>query len=183
MSNKKTYLFLAEGFEEIEALAVVDLLRRASIDVDMVSISDSLEVIGGHNIKVLADKSFKDIEDFSCDMLILPGGGLGVENLKKFEPLNKLLVDYNNRNKFIAAICAAPSILGKLNILRGRRVSCYPGFEEQLTGAETTFDAVSFDSNIITSRGPGTAILFALKIIDVLAGHQVSEKIKDEIIF
>lgn len=184
---KRVHVFLAVGFEEVEAVTVIDLVRRAGIEVITVSISDSKEVEGAHGIVILADKTYAEAEgelkNFASDMLILPGGGQGVENLKAHAPLNELLVAYNSRNKHLAAICAAPSVLGKLKLLKGKKASSYPGFEEQLLGADTSFDAVSQDGNITTSRGAGTAIAFSLKITEVLAGPEVSEKIKDEIIY
>lgn len=171
------YLFLADGFEEIEALATVDILRRADIEVKTVSISDDYEVRGTHDIIVSADILFKDI-DSNPDLIILPGGLPGTTNLRNFSPLCDMIVRMNEEGKLLAAICAAPSVFGELGILEGKKATCYPGFEETLKGAEILKDAVVHDDNVITSRGAGTAHLFAFRIVEILKDINTAEKLK-----
>jgi len=161
----KVYIFLAEGFEEIEALTVVDLLRRAQIEINMVSITGSLQVTGSHQISVMADVLFEDAKFDDADMLVLPGGLPGTINLMKHEGLDKLLRKFHSESKNMAAICAAPTILGNKGLLEGKKATCYPGCENELTGSTVLYDDVVIDGNIITSRGLGTAIDFALAII------------------
>lgn len=177
----KVKLFLAEGFEEVEALTVIDLLRRVGIDISMVSITDCLEVIGAHHIQVRADELFIDVDFSHADMLILPGGMPGTKNLSTHNDLITLLKQYDKENKMIAAICAAPSVLGMNDILRGKKATCYPGFEEQLLGATYEDSVVVVSRNIITSKGLGTAIDFSLSIIGHLLGNEVSEELSKSI--
>lgn len=174
------YVFLADGFEEIEALTVVDLLRRASVDVTTVSITENILVHGAHGIDVMADILFKD--DLSeADMLVLPGGGQGTKNLLAHEGLKGLLIDYEKKSRYLAAICAAPSILGTHGLLKGKRAICYPGFEDKLTGAIVTNDKVVVDGKFITSKGPGTSIEFSLELIKILCGEETANEILDGI--
>jgi len=177
----KVYIFLADGFEEIEGLTVVDLLRRADIDITMVSISGRPEIVGSHNIIVKSDMLFEDADFSDADMLVLPGGKVGTDNLAAHEGLDRLLKDFASKGKLLAAICAAPSILGKKGLLKGKKAICYPGFEEYLTGAVVTDDAVVTDGNIITSKGLGTAIDFALAIIKKLKTEADAAKIASSI--
>lgn len=177
INMSKVYIFLADGFEEIEGLTVVDLLRRAGIDIDMVSISGSLEVLGGHNITVKADMLFEDGDYLDADMLVLPGGKVGTDNLAAHEGLDRLLRDFASKSKLLAAICAAPSVLGSKGLLDGKKAICYPGFEGYLKGATITDEAVVTDGNVITSKGMGTAIDFALAIIKKLKTEEEAEKI------
>lgn len=167
----KVYIFLADGFEEIEGLTVVDLLRRAGIDITMVSITGKLEINGSHRIVVKSDILFEDADFSDADMLVLPGGKKGTDNLLAHEGLDRLLRDFASKGKLLSAICAAPSVLGKKGLLKGRKAICYPGFEEHLTGADITDKAVVADGNIITSKGMGTAIDFSLEIIKTLKGE------------
>ena len=151
---KKVFAFLADGFEEVEALAVIDLLKRAKIDTVMVSIMDTLTVTGAHKIQVIADKLYSEIDYKEADLLFLPGGGTGTKNLKAHKELAAALLDFAaDENKRIAAICAAPSVLGSLGILKGKKATCYPGFEEQLLGAEVVTDGVVTDGRITTAKG------------------------------
>ncbi len=171
-TKSSTAIFLATGFEEIEALTTVDLLRRAGIEVDMISISNKLEVEGGHGICVKANNKIENIDFDSYDAFILPGGMPGTTNLGENKRLMKELVEQNQKEKLVAAICAAPSLLGKIGILKGKNACCYPGYEKELLGANVRTHAVERDENIITSRGAGTAIDFALEIITTLAGEE-----------
>jgi len=178
----KIYLHLAEGFEEIEALTVVDVLRRAKIEVETVSITGSKEIRGGHNITVTADKVFAEIDYDNGDMIVLPGGMPGTKNLQEHSGLIEKIKEYEQQDKWIAAICAAPMILGKLGILNDRAATCYPGCESELTGANFSTDPVVQSDRIITSRGPGTALLFALKIVEVLNGADEAKLLKESML-
>lgn len=171
------YLFLAEGFEEIEALTVVDLLRRAEIDIATVSITGTKKITGSHQITVEADALFEDHNYSDAQMLVLPGGMPGTKYLGEHVGLVQLLKETNEQNKEIAAICAAPSILGVNGILKGKRATCFPGFEDKLFEAIPTGNKVEIDKNIITGKGMGTAIDFSLKIIEKLKGKVLADKI------
>ena len=175
------YLFLAEGFEEIEALCPVDMLRRAGIEVKSVSITDNKEVIGAHGISTTADITFMDVDVTDADMLILPGGMPGTKNLLAHEPLVSMLKVFGGCGGEIAAICAAPMILGNIGLLSGKRATCYPGFENELKGAIVSKDKVVVDQNIITAQGMGAAIDFSCAIIDKLLGEGKGAPIKEAI--
>lgn len=180
---KKVYVFLANGFEEIEALTVVDMLRRAKIETVTVSVEKSKTVVGSHEIPVIADVKFSETDFSDGSMAVLPGGLAGTNGLKAHKGLAGLLLEYNAKKKMIAAICAAPSVLGGLGILRERHATCYPGFENQLTGAVALKDAVVRDGNIITSRGMGTAIDFSAAIIEVLADEETATELLGKIMY
>jgi len=175
--NKKVYLFLADGFEEIEALTVTDLLRRIRVDVEMVSIDGSLAVKGAHGIEVKADVLFEDASFDDGDMLVLPGGMPGTRNLLNHEGLEKLIHIYNVEEKYLAAICAAPSVFGAFGILEGKKATCFPGFEQKLKGAKVINDRVVADGHVITSRGMGTAIDFGLKLVELLADEETASEL------
>lgn len=177
---KKVNVYLAEGFEEVEALTVVDYLRRAEINVDMVSVTGELMVKGAHEIVVKADSLFD--ENTYADMVVLPGGMPGTLYLKEHEGLRKLLLKYNAENKNIAAICAAPTVLGSNGILKDKKAVCYPGMEDGLNCIEVPEEKVVTDGNITTSKGPGTAVIFALRLISILRGKEVENKIRKSII-
>lgn len=176
-------VFLADGFEEIEGLTVVDLLRRAGVDTQMVSIKEERMVTGSHQISVLADVCFKEADFSGTELLVLPGGMPGTKNLGAYSPLTDLLVQFYNEGKQVAAICAAPSVLGDLGILKGKKAACYPGFEERLTGAEVVFDKVAVDGNVTTSRGMGTAIPFALSLVEQLVSKEKAAELKKGIVY
>lgn len=180
---KQVSVFLADGFEEIEGLTVVDILRRAGVRVDTVSVTGDKTIHGAHQIDVQADFLFEEMDFEQADMLVLPGGMPGTLNLMNHKGLQELLKAYHEKGRYIAAICAAPSIFGRLGFLKGRRACCYPSFEEKLEGAEVVCDPVSVDGHIITSRGMGTAILFALKLTALLCGEEKAEEIGRSIIF
>ena len=173
----KVYVFFANGFEEIEALTVVDMLRRAEVETVMVSIMPEKTVLGAHNIPVVADGLFEDYNYSDGDMLVLPGGMPGTNNLMAHEGLRDELFVYCDAQKYMAAICAAPSVLGMNGMLRGKKATCYPGFEDKLLGAEVTKERVVTDGNIITSKGMGTAIDFAAAMIEVLCGEEVAQNV------
>ena len=178
-------LFLADGFEEIEALTTVDMCRRAKINVTTVSVMDSLDVMGSHVIPVRADMLFDDVKFDDYDMLVLPGGGTGTENLEKCDKLLNLLKKADGDGKFIAAICAAPRIPGKLGMLEGRKACCYPGNEKYLAGAQIMNDSMKAvtDGRFITGRGMGASIEFAAEIIAKLKGSDESSRILQKIMY
>lgn len=179
---KKVNIYLAEGFEEIEAITVVDVLRRADIDVRMISITGSKTVSGAHGITITADKVFEDADSLSADMIVLPGGMPGTRHLGEHIGLKEVILDFAGRNKLIAAICAAPSILGKMGLLEKKKAVCFPGFEETLKGAVIGEDIISQEGNFITSKGPGTAIYFALRLVELLADQETSEELREGMI-
>ncbi len=179
----QTAVFFAEGFEEVESLTVVDLLRRALIDTMMVSVTGKKEVIGSHGIIVTTNQLIEDVNFDSLSMLILPGGMPGTKNLDNCAILKKQILEFNEKDKYIAAICAAPMVLGHLGVLQGKKACCYPGYEKDLLGAKAVEYKAVVDGNIITGRGVGTAIDFALAIIAELKGKQEAEHIAASIIF
>ena len=158
----KTGIFLADGFEEIEALTVVDLLRRAGIDITTYSIMGKKQVMGSHNIAVEADELLENCDFDALDMVILPGGMPGTRNLDECKALTDAVVAFNGAGKTLAAICAAPTVYGRLGLLKGKKACCYPGREGDLIGADVQMSEVTVDGNFITSRGMGTAIPFGL---------------------
>lgn len=175
------YTFLADGFEEIEALSVVDILRRAEIEVKMISVYDKKEVTGAHGIKVVADDIISNISD--ADLIFLPGGLPGVTNLEASHKVMEILKKHLSVGKYIAAICAAPSILGKLGVLKGKKAVCYPSFEKYLDGAEVLKDKVVIDDVFITSRGAGTASELGFAIVELLKDRETAVKLKTGMIY
>ena len=169
------YIFLDNGFEEIEAITTIDLLRRANIALTTVSVTNTQNVLGAHNIEVKADTLFQDVDFSDAEMLILPGGAT---NLIECKSLCDLLVQHNEQEKLIAAICAAPSVLGRLGILQGKQATCYPGFEHYL--GESYIDGLVVESkNIITAKGPGLSSDFAFCIIEKIANSEVADQVYD----
>lgn len=176
------YVFLANGFEEIEAITPIDLLRRAGVDVTSVGVTGKT-VEGSHKIKVDADITIDEVTTDGLEMIVLPGGNPGYKNLES----NKTVVDYINFAKdndlYVSAICAAPSILGRLGILEGKNATVYPGMEDELKGANYEKQEVVVDGKIITSRGAGTAIAFAGALIAALKGEDEAQAILDSIVY
>lgn len=183
INMKKTGVFLADGLEEIEGLTVVDILRRAGVEVVTISVSGKKEVTGAHQITVLADELFEQADFAKLDGVVLPGGMPGTTNLMNHEGVNRILEQFAAEGKLIAAICAAPSVLGQAGLLAGRRAACYPGFEEKLTGAVVSAEPVVQDENIITSRGMGTAISFALSLTAYFLGQEKADEIGTSILW
>ena len=165
----KVYTFLADGMEEVECLGVCDVLARAGVEVKLVSVMGRRQVTGSHGFTVTADALFEEITD-DADVLFLPGGLPGADHLRDHEGLAAMLKAHGAAGKRLAAICAAPGVLGGLGLLEGRRATCFPGFEEELDGAEVTGELVTTDGNIITARGAGAAMLFGAAICDKLRG-------------
>lgn len=160
---------LADGFEEIEAVTVIDVLRRAGIGVTSVFLRKN-PVIGSHAIAVTADKSIDDIQLSEFDCIVLPGGMPGSSNLKEDARVIGIIREFAGSGKITAALCAAPLVLGHAGVLAGKRATCFPGFEDQMTGAIAVADPVVRDGRVITGKGPGCAIPFALELVAVLAG-------------
>lgn len=173
----KALVFFAEGFEEIEALATVDILRRGEVVVETISITGNKQVTGAHRIPVVADYLFEEADLRSADILVLPGGIPGSTNLNAYGPLKDLLMEYHKQGKYIAAICAAPLVLGGLGLLQGKNAICYPGVEPQLTGATIVDEAVVQDGKIITAKGPALALLFGLKLVSLLQGQKKADEV------
>lgn len=176
-------VFLADGFEEVEALIVVDLLRRASINVEMVSTKSDLRVTGAHGIAIYADSLFREGAYADCDMMFLPGGMPGTSNLIENEELAHEIRRFEKGGKYLAAICAAPSVYGNLGLLKGKKATCYPGFEDRLIGAQIVADKVVRDGIFLTSRGAGTAMDMALEIIKIFEGQGKADEIAKSIIY
>jgi 4-methyl-5(b-hydroxyethyl)-thiazole monophosphate biosynthesis len=183
ITMKKVALFLANGFEEIEALGTVDVLRRAEILVQTVSISDELKVTGAHNVTVFADRLFTDIDFSTIDVLILPGGMPGAKNLNEHQGVKEQIKTFVAKEKYVAAICAAPMVLGELGLLKGKKATCYPGFESQLIGANITGENVTVDGTIITGKGPGFMFDFALQLVEIIAGKETRKKVAEGLLW
>lgn len=174
------YAFLANGFEEVEAIAAVDVIRRAGIDIATVGIGAKC-VTGSHGITVVCDldEAQADINNF--DGVLLPGGMPGTLNLEKSETVNKFLDKAFETDRLICAICAAPSILGHKNMLQGKRAVCFPGFESELFGATVTDAYVETDCNIITAKGMGSAVDFGLAVAEAIMGCEIALKLKESL--
>ena len=180
---KKTIMLFAEGFEEVEALTVVDLLRRAEIGCDMAAIADTDTVTGSHGIAVRTDTTLANVDCAGYDAILLPGGQPGTRNLAADARVTAALQAAHAAGKLTAAICAAPTVLAKAGLLDGRRAVCYPGMEDQLTGRCGGDGPVEVDGTVITSRGVGTAIPFALAIVEYFAGAQKAHELAHAIVF
>ncbi len=175
------YAFLATGLEEVECLGVVDILRRGDIEVKLVSVTGEKLVTGSHNITIQADALIADVDFAQAELLFLPGGVPGTPNLAACQVLCTQLKEFAAAGKGLAAICAAPSVLGQLGLLEGKQATCYPGWEEQLTGAITVGNGVVTDGNVTTARGLGYAIDLGLELVRRLKGAELAQEIKDAI--
>ena len=183
MSNKKCAIFFADGLEEIEGLTVVDMLRRAEVDIDIVSVSGSKAITGSHKIRIEADRLFEEIDPLGYDMLILPGGMPGTKNLTEHAALGAALKDATAEGRYLAAICAAPSVLGQLGLLEGKHATSYPGWDAKMPGCIYETQSVVTDGNITTSRGMGTALAFAARLADILKGEGTGQKLLDSVMY
>ncbi len=177
------YIFLADGFEEIEGLTVVDILRRGGVDIRTVSVEGRKNIEGSHGIRLEADCVLEETDFSDAAMFVLPGGMPGTLHLGECRPLTDMLLKANEEGKLIGAICAAPSVLGDLGILDGREAVCYPGFEERLKEAVIGNEKVIVSGNVITSRGMGTAIPFALALLALMKNQETADKIGKGIIY
>lgn len=171
------YCFLADGFEEIEALATIDILRRAGIPVTMVGVRGEL-IRGSHQLFIQADAKLGEFEpDARMQGVILPGGMPGVRNLDADEDVHRAIEYCAKHHLYICAICAAPSIIGRMGLLKGRSATCFPGFEEALDGAHVTGDKVVVDGNYITAKGAGCALDFGFAIVEQVCGKEKAEAV------
>lgn len=181
---KESFVFLADGFEDIEALTVIDLLRRAGMPVKTVSIASSLQVKSAHGITITADEAFDDKLFVNPEWLILPGGMPGATNLYEFAPLGELLRRHSGNGGHIAAICAAPAVvLGQLGLLEGEKATCYPGFGNLLKGAEAVDAPVVVSGKFVTASGPAKAMAWVLEIIRVQCGLQKMEEVASGLLY
>lgn len=175
---KRALVFLAEGFEEVEAVTPVDFLRRAGIEVVTVAVGDRKTVAGARGIPVVADKTAAEAAGLACDAVVLPGGMPGSKNLAASGEVDAVVREAAAKGKLIAAICAAPVVvLASKGLLAGKRFTCFPGMEKEAAGATWREEPVVVDGNLITSRGPGTAALFALAVIEYVLGRDAAEKV------
>lgn len=173
------YVIFADGFEEVESMTIVDYLRRGNVEVYMVSNTDTLEITGAHGVKMQADIKFSDADFDKCEMIVLPGGLPGADYLRENLELREEIRRFDGEGKKIAAICAAPRVLGAAGVLEGRTATCYPGCEDGLGNCRYIEDEpVVTDGNITTSRGPSTAVWFALELLKILKGKTVMQEVK-----
>ena len=177
---KKVYVFLADGFEDVEALIPVDVLRRGGVDVTTVSISDFPLITSAHGVNIEADIMFEQGDFSDADLIFLPGGMPGASNLFAHKGVCKVVVDQFAAGRKVAAICAAPGVvLGQLGILEGKKATCYPGFEQMLDGATYTADLVTVDGNVTTAEGPAAAFPFAYELLAQLVDKKTSDQIAE----
>ena len=180
--KKKIAVHLAYGFEEIEAISIIDVLRRADLDVVVVSVTGKTEITGAHQIKVIADILYEEVNYEEVYMIVLPGGMPGAANLDAHVGLKHEIRKFVTENKQLAAICAAPLVFGNLGILEGKQAVCYPGFEGYLKGAEVLKTPIAECGNIITGRGPGVAIQFALKIVEKVVSVEKAQLLSSQML-
>jgi 4-methyl-5(b-hydroxyethyl)-thiazole monophosphate biosynthesis len=174
---------MADGCEEVEALSVVDILRRAGIDTPLISVMGRKEIVGSHDIHILADKLIEEVDFEEADMIFLPGGIPGTPNLKANKLLCDKLMEFNDNGKLLAAVCAAPSIFGELGLLKGKKATCYPGFEVALLGANAVKERVVTDGNITTSRGLGTSLELGLRLMEILKSKEAADDMARKVQF
>lgn len=179
---KKIAVFIANGNEETEIIATIDVLRRANLPAFLISISSEKEIITSHQIKISADFLFEEVDFSQYQMLVLPGGVQGVEIMKKHESLKQLLQQFYNEHKYIAAICAAPTILSDLNFLSDKKATCYPTFSKKMKCIQSN-ENVIFEKNIITAKSVAYSLELGLKIVEVLCGKEKSNEIAQQMIF
>ena len=166
---KRVLIPIASGFEEIEALAVVDILRRAGIEVVMAGTIDN-PIEGRNRINIISDISLDSVKNQDFDMIVLPGGAAGTDNLKKDPRIKEIVERLYKKGKFTAAICAAPTVLSAIGITAGKNITSHPSVRDKLTREKVSDERVVVDGNIVTSQGPGTAIEFAFKLVELLLG-------------
>ncbi|MBR6700276.1 MAG: DJ-1/PfpI family protein [Firmicutes bacterium] len=180
--DKKVFVHLAEGFEEIEALATIDILIRGEIDTVIVSVTGDPIVRSVRGIGVVCDKLYEEVDYDDCQMIVLPGGIPGVDNLGAHEGLCEQLASFKEQDKWIAAICAAPIILHNNGLIEGKTVTCFPGCGDDFDEATVLTDKVVVDDKLITSQGPGTAIEFGLKIVEMLKGNEMADYVRGRLL-
>lgn len=174
----KVYVCMAQGLEEVECLAVVDILKRGGVEVELVSMGEELLVTGSHNIRIQADSLWSKDACDACDAIFLPGGMPGTAHLSEHKELGEMICKFHREGKLLAAICAAPSVLGKYHCLEGKKATCYPGWEDKLLGAEHVSDGVVRDGMVITGRGLGFAIDEGLELVAALVDRDTAEQVK-----
>lgn len=179
----KAYEFLANGFEDIEALGPVDILRRGGVEVKTVSIGEGLMVESAHGVQVKADMLMADADLSDADLLLVPGGMPGAKNIDEHEGVRQALLKHAQGGKLTGAICAGPMVLGHLGLLRGRRATCYPGFEGELDGASYTAEQATVDGNIVTGKGPGATFEYAYTLLKLLKGERIVEELKSGMMY
>lgn len=179
----KIGIFMAEGCEEIEGLTVVDVARRAGIEITTISITEKREVTSSHKVTFRTDALKDEVDYDALDGIVLPGGMPGTLNLGADETVTKVVRDFSAKGKLVAAICAAPSVLGQEGILQEKKATCHPGFEEKLTGARFVEQPVVVDGNVITSRGMGTAIAFGLAIVEYFLDREAADKVAQGLVY
>lgn len=179
----KLFICMADGCEEVEALTVVDLVRRAGIQMDMVSITGNKTITGSHNIVMEADALMEDVDLSKYDGVVLPGGMPGTNHLKADERVLSAIKTFAKDNKLVAAICAAPTVLGYAGLLEGKKATCYPGMEDGLLGATKETKEVVEDGNIITSRGLGTAVAFGLSVVSYFTDEKTAQNLGNAIVY
>lgn len=180
---KKICIILADGFEEVEALTQVDYLRRAEFEIDMLTINKSKEVVGAHNIKVLADDTMEGFDENQYDAIIIPGGSIGVENLMKDEKLLKILKNFKSDKKLIAAICAGPLVLDKAGLIKDESFTIFPGLEEEIENGNHLDAGVVTSKNLITAKGVAFAPHLAYAITHYLKDEKASERLQEETLY
>ena len=179
---KRIAIHLAEGFEEIEAITIIDVLRRAEFEAVTVSVTGVHPVAGAHGIVVQGDQLFEKTNYATFDMLVLPGGMPGAKNLNEHAGLKQQIKEFYQQGKPLAAICAAPLVFGGMGLLEGKNAVCYPGFEGDLIGANVTLDPVAVSGNLITGRGIGAALRFALTIVEILGSKEKADQLAKDML-
>lgn len=180
---KTVCVFLAEGFEETEALLPLDIMRRGGVNVKTVSVTGNKTVAGAHSVPVVADMLFEDLKEDEVEMVVLPGGLPGATNLDAHVGLDKLIRDFAFAGKPLAAICAAPMVYGRRGLLKGKKATCYPGFDKYLEGAEYTGNMVEKCDNFILGKGPAAAAEFGFALLEKLAGEAKVQEVKSGMLF
>lgn len=177
------YVFLATGFEDVEALAPIDIMRRAGVELQTVSINSSRTVESAHGVPVVADITLAEAQLGEAQLMVLPGGLPGSTNLDACQPLTSALLHHYQAGRPVAAICAAPLVLGHLGILQGKRATCYPGVEPELKGATYTASIVERDGLVVTGKGPGAAMEFGYALVDLLQGEGASAPLREGMMY
>jgi len=178
----KVIVPLADGFEDIEAVSIIDILRRGGLEVVTVSLAGE-GAVSAHEVEIKADKHLDNIDPSQFDAIVLPGGDGGMKNLRANQKILEIIREFSAAGKWTAAVCASPSVLGTAGILTGKKATCYPGYEENLTGADLSEDRVVVDGKVVTSRGPGTAPEFALKLVALFKNPETAQKLKKGMLY
>lgn len=179
----KVYEFIAAGTEEVEALIPVDIFRRAGIETIIVSTTGSLTIETSHGVRLVADALIEDIDTSDADLLMIPGGLPGAENLCNHPLVRQAIMSQYEAGRLVAAICAGPMIFGSLGIARGKRCTCYPGFEQYLSGATYTAELVTVDGNVVTGEGPAATFPYAYTLCELLAGKATADALREGMMF